>query len=220
MISEARSGVGCVLTLAYLNEILCYLKLKKASILYEDMFPLFEELLQLASVSSPTPASVRLRAFYCLEILYGLWMPVVMADIPSLASGNCYTLLLRGFSRTHEGLEQVSSTLRELQRHLVVTTTEYSMIGAKVKSTRPDASSMRRSKMELLIVMVKVVEKVVKIIKAQLSVDIPNLAEVGRILGESVYFDFSTTQHLQFAKNLLNISEETGIPTWKQRQQE
>ena len=216
MVSEA----GCPLTGHYLQEVQDLFATpwetygSSMAGLYEDQTVQCRELADTAQGMVVSQASQRLRAFYCLEVMYHLLLPREL----SLA-GARDSSFSEGFPRTREGLDQLLAALEALKKRMVVAATESDMVGVKADSTRPDAGALKRKGLDRVTILVGHIERTVGYVKTCLRQEEVSVASVGEIFAEVLHYANETLdQCVHHGRILLNISEETGITPWQKRQ--
>jgi len=201
----------CTLTFRYFNNVKKNLRACDSSgWLSESIVDHLDELFASYDGMDGSAASQKLRAFYCLEVLYHLILPgsLVTAGI----SPSKYILISRVIPRTWVGLDQLIDVLAQIDKDTTITSTELAIRGVKDSSVRADASAVQLVQRNMVAHLTKKITRLAKQLRAELPNDNVDLEVVGGMFADILHdVGESSMQLVHHAHNLINISAENSI---------
>lgn len=209
---EARQG--CPVLCSYVRGVeRNFLVLNQA--LYAEQLEALHELTsyvtkQITGAVDNDPTAQRLRAFYCLEVIYSHLLPQAVSrtnvfTIPDeLATKTC-------FDRTWKGLTDLIEYLRSFADDAKILGVEIDLMGAQ------GADALLKTHLDRLKFVLTSLMKGVSLLRAQLKRETPELGPVGTILAECAkVVEETPDKQYKWALALTNISRENGFRPWDQ----
>lgn len=202
--------------------------------LYDDLHSDFDELQELCEENRPKLVALVQRGFYVVEVLYHVFLPQVSvprvspeslrkgsvkAARPTLeeleeGTGVMEEMATWRFSRSHTGLTELITKVRELNEETEVEDIALELDGRVAPAVR----SMRANMVTPWREMLSHVEKLAELVRRQLSPE-------GKILWPSVGSRFALaclssnqemSECMNYARTLLAINQENAITPWSQ----
>ncbi len=214
--------MSCPLTLAYLMEIGRLLEgYDKMRILYGTVIDHIERLKERAGVVPGTGEFIRLRAFYCIELMYSELIRKALANDKVLSSyeGSNVALtpvvakLTEPTPRSWEGLGQLINRVDDIDGEITIRLTELSF--AKKSMVGEAIEVMLEQRFNKTLKVFESCAAAAKLLRRALRNYELDLRPIGKALAKSVdILQVPHQERVNYGLTLLNISPDNPVTPW------
>jgi hypothetical protein len=198
--------------------------------LYEDVLDQWVSLLNDVAEVEPNLTTQRLRAFYCVEVLYWHFCADVLAAVDYRSS--MAKLKQHRLDRSWKGLGKLLQLLDKISEDVSLNSLCIAMRGATLSNNEEGVSSfrdyaattrrnLRRNKLDKAVELLELTKKAVSELKSELKERTTYTGRVGQMLADGVTLARKTPRlRISLAQDLLNINERNGLRPWQKVYQE
>ena len=214
---------GCSVTLAYLKEVKSALTtMDPNAIIWGDVIEQAADLIERAEVVTGLSEFQRLRAFYCVEMMYSTFIREALSKDKVLTKhpGSDIALapIIIGFTgpvdRSWEGLGQLIERVDNLDGELAIRLAEL----AFSKKTKYGESELvlMENRFEVTMKVFELCAESAKALRRSLNKDAPKLAPIGKAMAAAAgLLQIPYSNRLSYGLVLLNISPNNAVTAWQ-----
>lgn len=211
--------MACPLTLSYLKTVSKLRREVGTAVLFDEELDVIDDLIDQADADTPVDSTLRLRAFYCIEVWYSIIIPKVIGDafdhLTETTPDSLNRLMFNQFPRSWSGMGDLLECLQDVNSEAVMESTEVVLIYGSKTTTGQVVSA---SALKVAGDAIDQCKKAIELLRRDLRDPITDIHRIGGMLGSTACFGvIPITEFITHGKALLTINLDNAYSPWKEK---